>query len=235
MVFNLGKYFLMWCALMSDKPKTVSCPEPFVPLFKQAEESMQQFFSGEKSNPEKGTLTISGERYIMARAETFSVELRKILEEQYGRIAADKLAYNLGRAAGMKDAEFFMEKLGLEKGPEALSAGPVHFAFVGWAFVDIFPESNPTTDENFYLIYDHPYSFEAEAYQREGIHSDRPVCLMNAGYSSGWCQTAFGVELEAREVTCRATGDDKCIFVMGHHSKIYEYVVDAKLRYGKAD
>ncbi len=219
---------------MCDKPKTVSCPEALEPLFMQSEQSMQQFFAGEKSHPETGTLTISGERYIMARAATFSVELRKLLEQQYGRIAADKLAYNLGRAAGTKDAEFFMKKLGLKPGPEALSAGPVHFAFVGWASVDIFPESNPTTDENFYLIYDHPYSFEAEAYQNEGIAADRPVCLMNAGYSSGWCQTAFGVELEAREVTCRAMGDEKCIFVMGHHSKIYDYVVDAQQRYGKA-
>lgn len=218
---------------MCNKPKTVSCPEALEPLFMQAEQSMQQFFSGEKSSPETGTLTISGERYILARAATFSVELRKLLEEQYGRIAAEKLAYSLGRAAGIKDAEFFMKKLGLEPGPAALSAGPVHFAFVGWASVDIFPNSNPTTDENYYLIYDHPYSFEAEAYQSEGIETDRPVCLMNAGYSSGWCQTAFGIELEAREITCRANGDDQCIFVMGHHSKIYEYVIDAQQRYGK--
>jgi len=196
---------------------------------------MEMFFSAVERKPETGTLSISGERYILARAATFSVELRKILEEQYGRLAAEKLSYNLGRAAGIKDAEFFMKKLDLEKGPAALSAGPVHFAFVGWAYVDIFPESKPSLDENYYLIYDHPYSFEAQAYQNEGIVTDRPVCLMNAGYSSGWCQTAFGVELEAREITCRANGDNQCIFVMGHQSKIHDYVLNAQKKYGKFD
>ncbi|WP_078488122.1 V4R domain-containing protein [Solemya velesiana gill symbiont] len=220
---------------MCNKPKTVSCPEPFEPLFLEAEKQMEGFFSSLERKPETGTLTISGERYILARAATFSVQLRKILEEEYGRIAAEKLAYSLGRAAGIKDAEFFMEKLMLERGPAALSAGPVHFAFVGWAYVDIFPESAPTTDENYYLIYDHPYSFEADAYMREKIETDRPVCLMNAGYSSGWCQVAFGVELAAREITCRANGDDQCIFVMGHTSRIHEYVVEAQERYGKLD
>ena len=220
---------------MSDKPKTVSCPDAFEKLFLKAEQSMETFFTGVERKPETGTLTISGERYILARAATFSVELRKLLERQYGRIAAEKLSYNLGRAAGIKDAEFFMEKLGLQPGPEALSAGPVHFAYVGWASVDIFPESNPTTDENFYLIYDHPYAFEAEAYKREGIVTDRPVCLMNAGYSSGWCQTAFGIELEAREISCRANGDDQCIFVMAHRSKIHEKVIQAQEKYGKLD
>ena len=220
---------------MSKKPETVSCPEPLEPLFLEAEKQMQGFFSTLERSPETGTLTISGERYILARAATFSVQLRKILEEEYGRIAAEKVVYSLGRAAGIKDAEFFMEKLKLERGPAALSAGPVHFAFVGWAYVDIFPESAPTTDENYYLIYDHPYSFEADAYMREKIEANRPVCLMNAGYSSGWCQVAFGVELAAREITCRANGDDQCIFVMGHTSRIHEYAIEAQERYGKLD
>jgi son of sevenless-like protein len=55
---------------------------------------------------------------------------------------------------------------------------------------------------------------------------------MNAGYSSGWCQVAFGIELVAKEISCRAKGDEKCIFVMGHPSRINEYVVDMKDRYG---
>jgi son of sevenless-like protein len=160
------------------------------------------------------------------------VQFKEILEQEYGRLAAEKIAYKLGRAAGTKDSEFFMEKLQLEKGPEALSAGPVHFAYVGWAFVDIFPESAPTTDEDYFLIYDHPYSFEAHSFINEGIEVERPVCHMNAGYSSGWCEVAFGVELVAKEISCRAKGDDKCIFVMAHPSKINERVVEMQEKYG---
>ena len=218
--------------MCSDKPKYVSCPEPFEPLFLQAEQALSGFFGGLERNPETGQITISGERYILARAATFSVQLRKILEEEYGRLAAEKLAYSLGRAAGIKDAEFFIEKLKLERGPEALSAGPVHFAFVGWAFVDIFPESTPTTDENYFLVYDHPYSFEADSYIREGLKTARPVCQMNAGYSSGWCQVAFGIDLVAKEIACRAAGHEQCLFVMGHPSRVNEYVVEWKERLG---
>jgi son of sevenless-like protein len=216
----------------ATKPKYVKCPDPLEPLFVQAEENLAAFFAGLRQIPEKGEITISGERYVLARAITFSVQLKEILEQEYGRLAAEKIAYNLGRAAGTKDAEFFMSKLGLEKGPAALSAGPVHFAHVGWAFVDIFPESHPTTDEEYYLIYDHPYSFEAQSFLHEGIEAERPVCHMNAGYSSGWCQVAFGVELVAKEISCRARGDDKCIFVMAHPSTINARVVEAKEKHG---
>jgi hypothetical protein len=216
--------------MCSNKPHFVKCPPAFEPLFADSEARLGGFFEDIVHTPERGQITISGERYILARAATFSVELHKLLEAEYGRLAAEKLAYNLGRAAGTQDAEYFIEKLKLEPGPAALSAGPVHFAYVGWASVDIFPESAPTTDKDFFLIYAHPSSFEADSYIAQGTPANRPVCQMNAGYSSGWCQVAFGVELVAKEISCRATGGERCIFVMGHPSKINDHVVDWKDR-----
>jgi predicted hydrocarbon binding protein len=217
--------------MSGSKPKYVRCPETFDPLFVKAEKDMLSFFDELKLNPEQGTISIHGERYILARATTFSIQLKVILEKEYGRLAAEKIAYNLGRAAGTQDAEFFIDKLGLEKGPAALSAGPVHFAFAGWAFVDIFPESKPTMDNDYFLIYDHPYSFEANSYMAQNKTMERPVCHMNAGYSSGWCQVAFGVDLTSKEISCRAMGDDKCIFVMAHPGKINDHVVEMKEKY----
>lgn len=215
-----------------SKPRYVRCPEALNPLFAQAEKQIAGFFERLSQVPEKGQVTISQERYILARAVTFSVELKQVLEDEYGRLAAEKIVYNLGRAAGTKDAEFFMEKLRLSKGPSALSAGPVHFAHIGWAFVDIFPESAPTMDEDYFLVYDHPYSFEAESFLNQGLKPERPVCHMNAGYSSAWCQVSFGVELTAKEISCRARGDAQCLFVMAHPSRINEYVVQTKDKYG---
>ena len=46
--------------------------------------------------------------------------------------------------------------------------------------------------------------------------SPQPVCLMNAGYSAGWCEVSFGIDLKAEELTCRAKGDERCVFVMAH-------------------
>jgi hypothetical protein len=80
--------------------------------------------------------------------------------------------------------------------------------------VDISPESRPSPDEDFYLLYDHPYSFESDAWIQAGQASTAPVCIMNAGYSSGWCEESFGVALAAVEVLCKAKGDPCCRFIM---------------------
>ena len=107
-----------------------------------------------------------------------------------------------------------------------LSAGPVHFAYTGNAYVSLLP-SNPTTDENYLLRYDHPQSFEADVWIRKyGPNSKMPVCHWNAGYSSGWCSESFGLDLEAQEIHCRAKGDKTCRFVMAPKEKIDQRVLE---------
>ncbi len=105
-----------------------------------------------------------------------------------------------------------------------LSAGPVHFAYSGWAFVDILPESTPSPNDDYYLIYNHPFSFEADSWMRSGKKSETPVCVMNSGYSSGWCEESFGIPLTAVEVTCKAKGDEHCTFIMSPPERIQEHV-----------
>jgi two-component sensor histidine kinase len=112
---------------------------------------------------------------------------------------------------------------------QKLSAGPVHFAYTGWANVEIHPESNPTPDENFFLKYNHHNSFEAQAWKKANRISKRPVCIMNSGYSSGWCEESFAIPLTAVEVTCEAKGDNCCTFIMAPPSKINEYLKDSDL------
>jgi signal transduction histidine kinase len=90
--------------------------------------------------------------------------------------------------------------------------------------VDILPDSRPSPDENYFLLYDHPFSFESHAWLSHGRTSPAPVCIMNAGYSSGWCEESFGIDLVASEVLCRAKGDDACRFIMAHPSRIEHYV-----------
>ena len=40
------------------------------------------------------------------------------------------------------------------------------------------------------------------------------VCVMNAGYSSGWCEESFAMPLVAAEVECQGRGDAHCRFIM---------------------
>jgi len=107
---------------------------------------------------------------------------------------------------------------------QKLSAGPVHFAYSGWAKVDIDSKSNPSPDESYLLIYRHPYSFEADSWIRAKKQSKKPVCHMNAGYSTGWCESSFNIQLAVAELSCRGRGDDECTFIMAPKNKIKKHI-----------
>lgn len=214
------------------KTKNVKCPEPFVPLFAEAEKFMGGFFGELERDPERGVIEISGERYMLMRTTSMSIELQNELAKTFGDVGADQIRYRLARACGMTDAKMFHERLGVTDPTMKLALGPVHFAHVGWAFVDIFAESAPSPDEDYYLVYDHPFSFEAAAYVDNNNKANRTVCHMNAGYSAGWCEVSFGIDLKAEEISCRAKGDDKCLFVMAHPKHIDARVRETKERYG---
>ena len=154
------------------------------------------------------------------------------LRKTFGDAGARQIRYKIARACGHRDAEMFAARLGIEDPLMRLALGPVHFAHVGWASVVMFPESAPQPNEDYFIAYDHPVSFEAAAYLDNGLESKQPVCLMNAGYSAGWCEASFGIELEARELTCRAKGDEKCIFVMAHRKHIDRRVKEYKAQAG---
>ncbi len=136
------------------------------------------------------------------------------------RKVASNLLFDVAHAIGKADARSFHDKMGVTDPIERLSVGPVHFSFSGWAFVKILPESHPSPDQNCFLIYDHPFSFESDAWRQHGRRVEQPVCVMNAGYSSGWCEESFGIRLVAVEVECQAMGDAHCRFVMAPPERI---------------
>ncbi len=207
--------------------KTVRVPEALEGQFAEVEKLVSRYFLDRKDDPAHGTIEIFGERYVLVRAASLSVEFFSLVGDLYGpgrEVEADEFARNilfdLAHAIGKSDAHNFHAKMDLTDPIARLSAGPIHFAHAGWAFVDISPESRPSPDEDYFLVYDHPYSFESDAWLRAKQRRDFPVCIMNAGYSSGWCEESFGVTLVATEVLCRARGDAACRFVMAHPSRI---------------
>jgi len=216
--------------LPSDEP-SVKVPEIFQTIFRKAEENVRQYFSHIFRDPSKGIIEINQERYVLIRASALSKDfLDNIL-----RLYADRgesEAFSIGRnflfdishAIGMNDAKAFHEKLNVTDPLSKLSAGPLHFAYTGWAFVDILPESTPTPDDNYYLLYHHPFSFEADAWIRSGTVAKSAVCIMSAGYSSGWCEESFGIPLTAVEVSCRGKGDDQCTFIMSPPHMIEKHI-----------
>jgi PAS domain S-box-containing protein len=212
---------------------TVSVPDQFAPIFERAQEYVAKFFSERKDIPEKGTIEIFGQRYILVRASSMSVEFFEMIQKLYADKGEEEalgvarsLLFDIAHTMAIADARSFAERMGLDDPIAKLSAGPIQFAHSGFSFVDISGDSKPTPDENFYLLYDHPFSFESDSWLAAGKHTDFPVCVMNAGYASGWCEHSFGVPLVATEILCRAKGDDHCRFIMAHPSRIEGYIAD---------
>jgi predicted hydrocarbon binding protein len=182
-------------------------------------------------DPEKASIEISGQRYLLLRASALSIEFLEGIMKYY-RDRGENEAFSIGKnilfdlahLIGFEDAANFSKLMGLKKPIEMLSAGPVHFAYTGWAQVKLNEGSNPSPDQNFVLKYSHPYSFEADSWINAGKYSKKPVCVMNSGYSSGWCAYSFGINLTAVEVTCRAKGDAECTFVMAPPDKIQSFL-----------
>lgn len=215
----------------SPQGPTVKTPDSFAPPFEAAQKTVNEYFKDFETKPEEGTITINGQRYVLLRASALSYEFLKNIMELYadrGEHEAYKIGRNLlfdfAHVIGKEDALKFHQTMNVNDPLSKLSAGPVHFAYTGWAFVDLLPESNPSPDENFYLKFNHPYSFEADSWLQKNEVSRFPVCSMSAGYSSGWCEESFGLELTAVEISCKAKGDEHCTFIMAPPSKIEEYL-----------
>ncbi len=212
---------------------TVRVPEPLRPLFDLAQATVHQFFAQTKTDPSKATIEISGERYVLLRASSLSVDFLNTIKNLYSDYGDDE-AFAIGRnflfdiahVIGIEDAKNFHRKMGITDPVAKLSAGPIHFAYSGWAFVDISPESSPEPNDDYFLKYDHPFSFEADSWIKAGQQSQQPVCIMNAGYSSGWCAESFGMPLTAVELSCQAAGDEKCTFIMAPPHKIEAHLAD---------
>ena len=199
---------------------SVKVPAPFEGLFQVAEKYVEAMFQEYKREPSKGTIHLGGERYVLVRAESMFAALFDQLENSFGEEQAQEFIYNMARVIGRADAKAFIANRGVKDPNEKLSTGPVLFSHTGWAFVDIFPTSRPSPDENFFLHYQHPNTFESEIFKPKEIKSTHPICVFSAGYSAGWCSEAYGVELHAREIRCTAHGDARCEFIMAPYDKL---------------
>ncbi|HEY6941452.1 EAL domain-containing protein [Dokdonella sp.] len=215
----------------TDRLTTVKVPPEFEAPFLSAQALVTRYFADRVEHPDTATISIAGERYVLLRAASLSVEFVELVMKLYqdkgadeARAVANNLLFDLAHAIGRADARAFGEKMSLGDPIANLSAGPIHFAFSGWAFVDILPESKPTPNEDYFLLYDHPFSFESHSWLAKHKRSETPVCIMSAGYSSGWCEQSFGLPLVSVEVECLAAGGRHCRFIMAPPSRIESHL-----------
>ena len=74
---------------------TVKVPEQFGPVFQKAQEYVSKYFSQKTVDPSKGTIEIFGERYILVRAASMSVDFFETIK-------------NLYRSEGKEEAEIWL-------------------------------------------------------------------------------------------------------------------------------
>jgi two-component system cell cycle sensor histidine kinase/response regulator CckA len=216
-----------------SQEQTVLVPQAFSAQFAEAKATVREYFQDVKTDPSKGELLIGGQRYVLIRASSLSIDFLDTILQLYADRSDEEalsigksLLFDIAHSLGISDARNFHQRMGLTEPLDKLSAGPVHFAYSGWALVDIKPESNPVPGEDYCLIYDHPYSFEAASWLQAGRQARSPRCIMSAGYSSGWCEESFDIELTSVEVTCQAKGDPRCTFIMAPPHRIEERLLE---------
>ena len=218
--------------------KTVKTPKDIAPIFDKASEIVKEYFQTFNTDPSLSKIEVNGQRYLLMRAESLATDFFKNILNLYSDRPTDEavkigrnLLFDFAHLIGIEDAKNFQKKMKLKDPISKLSAGPIHFAYTGWAFVDILPESKPSPDDNFYMKYNHPFSFEADSWIKSKEKTNFPVCSMSAGYSSGWCEESFGIELTAVEITCRAKGDKNCTFIMAPPHKIGAYLTKEEQKF----
>ena len=149
---------------------TITVPGQFKEVFDKAQKMVGSYFQELKADPSKARIEINGDRYVLLRASSLSVGfLNKIRDlyadkgEKEAFLIGQNFLFDIAHVLGLEDAQNFHKKMNLTDPISKLSAGPIHFAYSGWAYVEILPESRPSGDENFFLKYNHPYSFEADS------------------------------------------------------------------------
>ncbi|MCD6560202.1 MAG: GHKL domain-containing protein [Deltaproteobacteria bacterium] len=219
------------CKIHKEGLYTTKVPDRNYQLFLKGQQRVIKYFEDMVIKPEQGIIRFSGEQYILVRAACMSIGFYDMVKSIYkdrgdkeAREVTISLLYDIAHAIGKMDAKSFHSTMNLVDPMDKLSVSATNYACLGWGSPVIRPESNLTPDENYLMVLDFAFSFEASSWIKQGKKTDFPVCIMATGYSSGWCEESFDIPLVTIEIQCRAMGDETCRFIMAPPSKIEEYI-----------
>ncbi len=205
--------------------KTVEAPPELHGLIESIEAKYEEIFKTQlEFKPEESRIRLVGGEVMFIGLRAIAIDLKKELDSVLGEAGRNLLIYRLGQSFGRAEAERLLPVLGLDDVVARIAAGPIWAAYSGFVRVRLLPGSVIEPNENFFLFYEHPNNFEASFWKKEGFSAQEPVCYFNAGYSSGWCSVATGIDLDAEEVLCEAKGDAACRFIMFPSSRRMEYL-----------
>jgi len=162
--------------------------------------------------PQEGQIWLSGQRHLLINQQSF-VSLRKQLVVALDLEKAKTILFEMGYAAGIKEAEI-AQKLRIDSPQiDAFLIGPQLHALRGEVFVNpVKITANIATGEYFSELTWHN-SAEAEVHVSALGSSTEPVCWMQLGYASGYTSAIMEREILFKETECTACGAPSCRIV----------------------
>ena len=205
--------------------KTIEAPPELHGLIESIEAKYDELFKTKlEFLPEESRIKLVGGEVMFIGLKAIAIDLKDELDSVLGEQGRNLLIYRLGQSFGRSEAERLLPQLDLKDIVPRIAAGPIWAAYSGFVRVRLLPGSVLEANDNYFLFYEHPNNFEATLWKESGRTSTEAICFFNAGYSSGWCSVASGVELDAEEILCEAKGDAACRFIMFPASRRYEYM-----------
>jgi transcriptional regulator with GAF, ATPase, and Fis domain len=159
--------------------------------------------------PEEGQIWLGEQRMVLMplAASTF---FRNELVTTLGIERARGLFMRLGYYSGLMDAELGEELRGKHLGlEESFLAGPQLHALQGHVKAVPVSLEIDLPQDRFYSEFIWKGSFEVDVWHARGKQHE-PACWTLLGYASGYATQLLGREVQYREVSCRACGDDDC-------------------------
>eukprot|EP01130_Rhizamoeba_saxonica_P011824 TRINITY_DN4929_c0_g2_i1.p1 TRINITY_DN4929_c0_g2~~TRINITY_DN4929_c0_g2_i1.p1 ORF type:complete len:1295 (-),score=275.79 TRINITY_DN4929_c0_g2_i1:35-3886(-) len=206
-----------------SKNLTVTCivPEQWARPMAELENEINGYFSGLNQNLDMGSITVSGDRYILFRAHSIGYEFEKMIQgmsnfttKEEGLEFSQNFLYDLGHSLGKTDAQQFLNNIDIDDNHTLKSAGLITMAYSGIAYSKLLPDTNYSDiarDE--YALIENLYSFEAASYLEKSEYTERCTCVLAAGYIAGWGEGATGVSQACVELQCKARRDERCLFI----------------------
>jgi predicted hydrocarbon binding protein len=173
---------------------------PFV-ISCQVRESKDGFMLDTVNFPIRST---TGERILLVKQDAFSDSLDRIRSMTGG--AADILVFEMGFAAGQRDASAILHEFGRERIFDQSIDLSLAYRSLGWGKAHLV-KINPDGPRLEIVV--------EECFECEGRVSNRSVCYFMGGHLAGGAYEIFRTMLRCEETKCSGLGDHHCEFVLG--------------------
>lgn len=185
---------------------------------------MRAYQTSLRRDPAHAQVFVGGLQHALIPTRVLARDLPREIEPLVGPTASSVVLSRIGRVIGRAQAEAFF----LDRGSASddwsfrVLCGPLYFAWAGYGDVDILLWEQ-SSENDFDFLWESDNSFSAREALREGDRGRS--CHMQAGYAAGWCEVATGIELETREIACRAEGVSHCRFLIAPTEGFEERIV----------